>query len=358
MLSLKTKYASNPLINASGCMCATTKMLDELNTGTSGAIITKSATQNPRAGNPEPRYWESPYGTVGSKNLLHPNTTPEVSLSSDNLRLSGTYTINSMGLPNCGFKYYLDYYKNMTPNGKSRFVSIAGLSLEENKALVDLIFDCPDEPYYRYIDAIEINPSCPNLIGHRQLAYDFAEFESYLSVLIPYIQEKRVRVLTEQSHAIWLGLKLPPYFEFCDFDRVTELLKPYNHIIQFVHCINSVPNGLVIDAETEAPVIVPKQGFGGLGGSIIKPIALANVRAFYVRFRDAGLDIDIIGSGGVSNGTDVFEFILAGAEMVSVGSQLMVEGVSCFEYILAELEQIMAIKGYGTLDDFRGKLKC
>lgn len=330
MLSLKTKYAPNPLINASGCMCATTKMLDELNAGASGAIITKSATQNPRTGNPEPRYWESPYGT---------------------------YTINSMGLPNCGFQYYLDYYKNMIPNGKTRFVSIAGLSLDENKALIDLIFACPDTQYYCHIDAIEINPSCPNLIGHRQLAYDFAEFESYLAILIPYIEERRVRVMTQENHIIHIGLKLPPYFEFCDFDRITAILKSYQHVIQFIHCINSVPNGLVIDAETEAPVIVPKQGFGGLGGSIIKPIALANVRSFYTRFREEGLDIDIIGSGGISNGTDVFEFILAGAEMVSVGSQLMVEGVECFEYILEELEQLMAKKGYSTLDDFRGKLK-
>jgi dihydroorotate dehydrogenase (fumarate) len=330
MLSLKTKYAPNPLINASGCMCATNKMLDELNTGASGAIITKSATQNPRAGNPEPRYWESPYGT---------------------------YTINSMGLPNCGLQYYLDYYKNMPPNGKTRFVSIAGLSLEENMALIDLIFDSPNVPYYLHIDAIEINPSCPNLIGHSQLAYDFPEFDAYLAKLIPYIQEKCVRVMTQENHNIRVGLKLPPYFEFCDFDRITNILKGYQHVIQFIHCINSVPNGLVINAETESPVIVPKQGFGGIGGSIIKPIALANVRSFYTRFRDVGLDIDIIGSGGVSNGTDVFEFILAGAEMVSIGSQLMIEGVDCFGYILEELEQLMVTKGYSTLDEFRGKLK-
>lgn len=327
-ISLKTKYSANPLINASGCMCATKQMLDELYTGVSGAIITKSATLQPRAGNPEPRYWES-----------H----------------DGTYTINSMGLPNCGLKYYLDYYKSLErdPDCKTRFISIAGMTLDENKALIDLIFDDTTQ-YYKYIDAIEINLSCPNIIGHQQLAYDFKELTIYLGILIPYIQSCKP---SSDAEHIKLGLKLPPYFEFAQFDAIINILTPFADSIHFIHCINSVPNGLVIDVETESPVIKPKSGFGGLGGTIIKPIALANVRAFYTRIRDKGLNIDIIGSGGVTTGTDVFEFILAGAEMVSVGSQLMIEGIVCFEHILEELEEIMLAKGYSELNYFRGKLK-
>lgn len=320
-------------------MCATKQMLDELCTGVSGAMITKSATLLPRAGNPEPRYWESP----------------------DSL-----YTINSMGLPNCGLKYYLDYYRALshTHNTKTRFISIAGMSLDENKAMIDLIFDT-DTQYYKYIDAIEINLSCPNLcepnlqnpniIGHQQLAYDFKELAIYLGVLIPYIQACYKNINPTQN--IKLGVKLPPYFEFSQFDIIVDILKSYDGIINFIHCINSVPNGLVIDPETEAPVIKPKDGFGGLGGAIIKPIALANVRAFYTRFQEKKVCIDIIGSGGVTTGTDVFEFILAGAEMVSIGSQLMIEGIVCFEHILDELEEVMTIKEYTTLEEFRGKLK-
>jgi dihydroorotate dehydrogenase (fumarate) len=273
-----------------------------------------------------------------------------------------------MGLPNCGLKYYLDYYRELSLNqihdDKTRFISIAGMTLDENKAMIDLIFDT-DSQYYKYVDAIEINLSCPNLvetklggpniIGHQQLAYDFKELSIYLGILIPYIQTCS-KSMPETKH-INIGLKLPPYLEFCQFDTVVNILSPYNGIINFIHCINSVPNGLVIDPETEAPVIKPKAGFGGLGGAIVKPIALANVRAFYTRFQSLGLTIDIIGSGGVTTGTDVFEFILAGAEMVSVGSQLMIEGVVCFEHILDELEEVMNIKGYTTLDEFRGKLK-
>ena len=44
--------------------------------------------------------------------------------------------------------------------------------------------------------------------------------------------------------------------------------------------INSVGNVLV-NPERESVVIKPKGGFGGLGGAMIKPVALANVSAFW-----------------------------------------------------------------------------
>lgn len=325
------KYSMTPLINASGCNCATTKMLNELAEAPGlCAIMTKSATLEPRAGNPEPRYWEA---------------------------LDQSFTINAMGLPNCGIKYYLDYYKRLDGTKHSLFISIAGLTLEENKAMLDIIFS-QDTEYYKYIDAIEINLSCPNLVGHSQLAYDFNDLDMYLSELLPYIRASQD---SNSAHHIAIGLKLPPYFEASQFDIITSILKKQNETfdqhIKFIHCINSVPNGLVIDPATESPVIKPKGGLGGLGGSIIKPVALANVRGFYTRFKQAGLEIDIIGSGGISTGTDVFEFILAGAEMVSIGSQLMLEGPNCFDRICTELMVIMQEKGYITLDAYRGKLK-
>ena len=116
----------------------------------------------------------------------------------------------------------------------------------------------------------------------------------------------------------------------------------------------------MIDAEREETVIHPKQGFGGLGGEIIKPIALANVRGFYLAFQELGGawdKIKIIGCGGVSSGRDVFEMILVGADAVSIGSQLLIEGAGCISRIADELCDIMQKKGYKSLDEFRGRLK-
>lgn len=335
-LNINCKYSQlSPLINASGCQCATKIMLDTLLSASGlGAIITKSATLEPRPGNPEPRYWEDPVGQ---------------------------FTINAMGLPNCGLAYYLDYYKNLGDScDQTRFISIAGLTLEENLAMLELLFN-PASSYYKYIDVLEINLSCPNIVGGHGLAgYDLDNLGQYLYTLLAKFYELEQ---ASSSSNIQVGIKLPPYYEFSQFDRIVNILKIHNSLtgmatpISFIHTINSIPNGLVIDAETESPVIKPKSGFGGLGGSIVKPVALANVRAFYTRFKSAVLDIDIIGSGGVSSGRDIFEFILAGAEMISVGSQLMLEGPGCFVRMLDELSEIMKKKGYGKLDDFRGQLK-
>jgi len=52
----------------------------------------------------------------------------------------------------------------------------------------------------------------------------------------------------------------------------------------------------VIDPITERPLISPAAGLGGLGGEYIKPIALANVRAFHMLLGGA---LPIVGVGGV-----------------------------------------------------------
>jgi len=61
--------------------------------------------------------------------------------------------------------------------------------------------------------------------------------------------------------------------------------------------------------------------------------------------------------GGIKNGKDVFEYILAGAEAVQVGTQFEIEGVKCFKRINNELKVIMKKKGYASLNKYRGKLK-
>ena len=57
--------------------------------------------------------------------------------------------------------------------------------------------------------------------------------------------------------------------------RCRDILKQYSRLN--CHCINSVGNGLIIDTNTETPVIQSKNGFGGIGGSVVKATTLANV---------------------------------------------------------------------------------
>jgi len=124
--------------------------------------------------------------------------------------------------------------------------------------------------------------------------------------------------------------------------------------VEFLSLINSVGNTLVVDPDRESVVIKPKGGFGGLGGSIIKPVALANVRAFWKLF---GGRLPIIGTGGVGNGSDAFEHFLCGATAVQVGTTLVEEGTGAFERLEHELASLLEKKGYASVLACRGKLK-
>ncbi|EOS7925081.1 dihydroorotate oxidase [Enterococcus hirae] len=296
---------ANPFMNASGVHCMTTTELVELEQSNAGAFITKSCTLNERAGNPEPRYFDVPLGSI-----------------------------NSMGLPNRGFDYYLDYALNYEKQQtQPLFFSIAGMSAAENLEMLTLI----EKSDFQGIT--ELNLSCPNVPGKPQLAYDFEATEDLLQQVFARFTKP-------------LGIKMPPYFDLAHFDQMAEILNQFP--LTYVNSINSIGNGLYIDPQKEAVVIKPKEGFGGLGGEYVKPTALANVRAFYTRLKP---EIKIIGTGGIRNGQDAFEHLLCGATMLQIGTELHKEGPKIFDRITKELEQIMTEKGYRTIDEFRGKLK-
>lgn len=308
-MNLKSKIGNytfeNPLMNASGCWCESEEKLNELHLSDCGSFVTKSATAKYREGNPSPRYVEVPLGTI-----------------------------NSMGLPNEGLDYYLDYaLKFQEKHEQTIFLSVAGMSFEENMEMLKKVNSSD------FKGIIELNLSCPNVSGKPQTGYDFEATERILQEVFTFIEKP-------------LGVKLPPYFDMAHFDKIAEVLNKFP--LHYVNCINSIGNGLYIDTEKEEVVIRPKDGFGGIGGEYIKPTALANVRAMYTRLNK---NIQVIGCGGVLTGQDVFEHILCGASMVQVGSQLMKENPSIFGRLLSELKEIMSQKGYQSIDDFKGKLK-
>ncbi|GMA09459.1 dihydroorotate dehydrogenase A (fumarate) [Tetragenococcus halophilus subsp. flandriensis] len=295
----------SPLMNASGVHCMTSEELNGLIDSRAGTFITKSVTRQKRQGNPEPRYYET---TLGS--------------------------INSMGLPNLGFDYYLDYVNEYQKNFSTpMFFSVASMSMQEN---IETLKKLEDSEFHGFT---ELNLSCPNVAGKPQVAYDFALTEQILTEIFSFYTKP-------------LGVKLPPYFDIAHFDQIATILNKFP--LAFVNSINSIGNGLIIDPDKEQVVIKPKEGFGGIGGEYIKPTALANVRAFYTRLNPS---IQIIGTGGIVSGQDAFEHLLCGASMLQIGTQLYKEGTSVFNRILEELGEIMKEKGYENIQQFRGKLK-
>ena len=308
MPSLRTQIAGfsfdNCLMNAAGVACMTVEELEEVRQSAAGSFVTKTATLEARAGNPEPRYRDVPLGSI-----------------------------NSMGLPNQGIDYYLDYLLNLQESQPERtfFLSLVGMSPDETHTLLKKVQNSG------FKGITELNLSCPNVPGKPQIAYDFETTERILGEAFGYFDKT-------------LGIKLPPYFDIVHFDQAAEVFN--RHPLKFVNCVNSIGNGMYI--EDESVVIRPKNGFGGIGGEYIKPTALANVHAFYQRLNPS---IQIIGTGGVYTGRDAFEHILCGASMVQIGTALHQQGVEIFERVSLGLKAIMVQKGYETLEDFKGKLK-
>lgn len=291
------------VLNAAGPNCSTLEELKVIGDSASSAIMMKSSSINPREGNEKPRYSKISIGSI-----------------------------QCMGLPNLGYKEYIKSAHQLKEYNKPIIASVAGACVEDYKKMVEAFQNSE-------VDLIEVNLSCPNLEGKPQAAYDIEQSEEIL---------KTISNLGSKP----IGLKLPPYYDFAHNKRMADLIKKYN--ISFITCINSVGNTLVIDAEKETPIIKPNKGFGGLGGSCIKPIALSNVRKFYELFNG---EVAIFGVGGIQSGKDVFEFLLAGADAVQVATTFKEEGASCFERINKEFKEIMQRKNYNSVEEVKGKLK-
>ena len=134
-IDLSTKIGGinmdNPLMNASGVMCTEIEDLQLLNSSSCGGFISKSCTLLERRGNPEPRYYS---------NMLSESNTQSYSLS-----------INSMGIPNHGYQYYIDAHQSIKPE-KPYSISISGMSWEENSKLLGIMKDSP-------VNWVELNVS-------------------------------------------------------------------------------------------------------------------------------------------------------------------------------------------------------
>ncbi len=335
---------ANCIYNASGPRTQSVEALVKIGQSKAGAVLSKSSTLVEQSGNALPRFVNK-------------------------INLGRTYcdgSINSEGLPNAGidyckllfftlsvfslFLFFLflkviskETVEGVKATGKPYIVSVSGLTIDDNLTMLNRIYSSTTEG----ISAIELNLACPNVPNKPMIAYDFEQLETIL---------KRVTSLPD-FNKYPLGIKLAPYFDIPHFEIIASIISKYP--IRYIVCVNTIGNGLIVDADNECEGMAAKSGLGGLGGGFIKHTALANVRMFYKLLNEKynRADIDIVGVGGVNSGKDAFELILCGAKAVQVGTCHWTEGTPCFERISKELEEIMNKKGYKTIEEFRGKLK-
>ena len=241
-----------PLIPASGTLAK--EALGEVR-GVYGALLPKTTTPRPRAGNPPPRVAETPAGMV-----------------------------NSIGLQNPGVERFLEDLDAFEV-GIPLFVSVAGDTVEEFGALCETV-DADER-----VSAIELNLSCPNV-----------ECGGLTFCATPASVEEVVAVCRRAARK--------PIFAKLTFEGVVENARAAEAAgADALTVMNTIP-ALTIDARRREVLVQ-----GGLSGPAMKPVAL---RAVYEVSQTAR--VPVIGSGGVTSGVDVAEFMLAGARAVQVGT--------------------------------------
>lgn len=206
-------FSKFAVFNASGPHCTTFEELERIAESEADYIVMKSCTLEPREGNPEPRYHAFEGGSI-----------------------------NSMGLPNLGYEQYIEFSHILTKKyGKPVIASIVGMKPEDFPTIVEA-FESRGAA-----KALEINLSCPNVVGKAQIGYDFADSRDILEKVCKYKKNTA------------FGVKLPPYFDFAHYESMAAVLRDFP--IDFITCVNSVGNTLVLDPLTHRPVIKPKGGF-------------------------------------------------------------------------------------------------
>ena len=301
---------ANPLMNASGVYCRTKEDLEELakDKWKNSAIITKTITYEPREGNPCPRIW-----------------TPE----------SDSISINSSGLPNLGYKAYIPILEDISKTTTKPIICSMSPFHISQESMVSYYVD------YDFIDGFEFNFSCPNLYGSEK-SQNFDSYKYYTT--LRRLREK----IGNEKH---VGCKMSPYFRKSEVEELADVMNDLN--IDSVTCINSIPNGLYVDCDTFSSKIVPNEGHGGLGGSIVKATALSNVHWFSKELKSS---CSIIGCGGIATGRDLFEHILCGAKAGQIGTAFWKEKHSIFERVYHEFETMCKQKNITSLDQICGRL--
>jgi dihydroorotate dehydrogenase (NAD+) catalytic subunit len=230
-----------------------------------GAIVVKSMSSFEWAGNKAPR-----------------------------LRPTNAGMLNAVGLQGRGVAHWIEHDLPRLKKVNATIVaSIWGFSIDDYRSAASLLSEVSTD-----LAAIEINLSCPN-IGSSSKAENtrhgiFAHDEN--------LSAEIVKVCADAKVPLWA--KLSP-----NTDRVVDVAAA----CQAVTLINTAL-GLAIDVETGLPAL--GNGGGGLSGSGIHPIAVRTI--FDVRSRLPRLPI--IGVGGISNGKDAIEMLMAGASCIQVGT--------------------------------------
>jgi dihydroorotate dehydrogenase (NAD+) catalytic subunit len=265
-VNLRTRVGAvelaNPIMTASGTAGHGAELARSFDLAALGAVVVKSLSAEPWAGNPPPRVHQTPAGMI-----------------------------NSVGLQNPGVEAWLEHeLPELLATGARVVASIWGFTVEAYEKAAAMLAGAAG------ITAVEVNVSCPNVEDRRRM---FAHSPEATAAVI------------EASGAA----RLPRWAKLSP--NVTDLTAIAGAALgagaEGLTLVNTLM-GLAIDPETRRPRL--GGGGGGLSGPAIHPVAVRAVHDVHAAFPEA----PIVGVGGVASGADAVELLLAGASAVQVGT--------------------------------------
>jgi dihydroorotate dehydrogenase (NAD+) catalytic subunit len=288
----------NPVLTASGTFGYGQEFDSLLSLRGLGGLVTKGISPMPRLGNPPPRICETAAGMLNSIGL-------------ENVGVEGFAREKLPFLRSCGTRVLVNFFGTTFDEYVDCGARLAALD---------------------GVDGLEMNVSCPNI---KAGGIEFGRDPLVLGDLV-----KACRAVIRKP----LWVKLTPNTS----DIVALARACADNGADALSVINTI-TGMAIDVRTRRPKIATV--FGGLSGPAIKPVAL---RMVYQVYR-AKIGIPVCGIGGIQDGNDAIEFLLAGASCVQVGTQSFVDPASA-ERIIREMEEYCRAQGVTDVREIIGAL--
>ena len=288
----------NPVMTASGTSSNGLELARLFDINRLGALLSKGVTLQPRRGNPTPRIVETPAGML-----------------------------NSIGFQNIGVRKLLrDVAAVWETWNVPVVVNMLGDTIDEFARLAQILDGAPG------VAAVEVNISCPNLdVGGVAFGRD-------------PIAAGRVIEAVSTTTTLPVIAKLTP-----DVTDISVVARACEDAGADALCVANSFVGMSIDVHTRRPRT--NRPVAGLTGPAIKPLAL---RLVWESAR--AVDIPVIGCGGISEGRDAVEFLLAGATAVQVGTASFREPYAAVR-VLEELLDYCRANGVSDVNELIGAVQ-
>lgn len=263
-VSLAGLELANPVMTASGTFASGREFADFIDLSRLGALVTKGVSFGPWAGNDSPRIAETASGMLNSIGLQNPGV--EAFCAKDLVWLADNAPTTAV------------------------IVNVSGHAADEYASVIERL---EDEPVVR---AYEVNISCPN-VDEGGMAFG-TSCPAAAQVV------RACRRVTDRPLIVKLS---PNVTDIAEIARAVEA-----EGADAVSLINTLL-GMAIDASTRRPKLA--RVVGGLSGPAVKPVALRMVWQV-----SQAVSVPVVGMGGIMDGEDAVEFLLAGATAVAVGT--------------------------------------